>query len=379
MFVDATDGFTPETGLTSGTVDDLKIVKFGATVAVDISGTSVLVHLSNGLYTMSLSATDTDTIGLLTLIVVDTSVCRPMVFYFHVLPQDVYDFFVTGTGNLPADSVDAAAIANGAIDSATFASGAINATAIATGAIESDAFAAGAIDAAAIAAAALTADKIASSAFTAAKFATDAITADKIAADAIGSSELALSAVDEIVDGVWDELAAGHVAPGSMGALQGSLNAAAVADAVWDELVAAHALPGSFGEFMDLVKIQADKIDATAITSPVANSLADRVDNVSQEVIIITNISGTQLYIEVALERLGIIDLTTTSAQVQFFDQAGNLIHTIVAGTFGAPNGRGIFSATWDPHQLSGGNVYQVLVTIDGSIQTTKQIKVFAG
>lgn len=45
----------------------------------------------------------------------------------------------------------------------------------------------------------------------------DAITAAAIATDAIGSGELAASAIAEIADGVWDEIASGHLTAGSFG------------------------------------------------------------------------------------------------------------------------------------------------------------------
>ena len=54
-----------------------------------------------------------------------------------------------------------------------------------------------------------TVNGLAANVITATSIATDAITAAKIAADAIGSSELATSAVDEIVDAVWDEVLSG--------------------------------------------------------------------------------------------------------------------------------------------------------------------------
>lgn len=50
-----------------------------------------------------------------------------------------------------------------------------------------------------------------------ASVATGGITAASIATDAIGSNELAASAIDEIVDAVWDELKSGHAVSGSYG------------------------------------------------------------------------------------------------------------------------------------------------------------------
>ncbi len=120
-------------------------------------------------------------------------------------------------GAIAANAITATRIANGAIDAATFAAGAIDATAIANGAIDAATFTAGAIDATAIADGAIDAATFASGAITATAIATDAITAGKIAANAITSSELDATAVQEIVDGVWDELIAGHLDAGSTG------------------------------------------------------------------------------------------------------------------------------------------------------------------
>lgn len=63
----------------------------------------------------------------------------------------------------------------------------------------------------------ITATAIAAGAIDASAIATDAIDADAIAANAIGASELATDAVNEIVDQVWDELIADHVADNSFG------------------------------------------------------------------------------------------------------------------------------------------------------------------
>ena len=59
------------------------------------------------------------------------------------------------------------------------------------------------------------------------EMAANIITSSVIATDALGSLELATSAVDEIVDAVWDEARAGHVVAGSFGqgvaSVQGSI------------------------------------------------------------------------------------------------------------------------------------------------------------
>lgn len=178
-FVDKTDGVTPETGLAAGTVDEIGIYKHDATALTSIAGTTTFTHRAGGMYTMTLSATDTNTVGRMTAYVRDDSVCLPCWKDFMVLPAIVFDALVLGTDAL---QVHANEITNGLITAA----------AIADGAIDAATFAAGAIDAAAIAANAIDADAIAANAITAAKIATDAITSD----------ELAASALTEIADAV---------------------------------------------------------------------------------------------------------------------------------------------------------------------------------
>ncbi len=73
------------------------------------------------------------------------------------------------------------------------------------------------VDVRSIQASVITATSIATAAITNAKINTDAIGATQIAANAIGSSEFAGTAVQEIVDGLLDELTASHVGAGSVG------------------------------------------------------------------------------------------------------------------------------------------------------------------
>lgn len=65
---------------------------------------------------------------------------------------------------------------------------------------------------------------------------------------------LATSAVDEIVDAVWDEVQSGHTTAGTFGkyldaqvSTVGGGTAAQIADAVWDEAIAGHLTAGSTG------------------------------------------------------------------------------------------------------------------------------------
>ena len=101
--VDATDGFTPETALAAGTVDDIGLYKEAATALTDISATTTFTHRSEGMYTATLSTTDTNTLGKLVFSLVDTSICRPIRHEFMVLPANIYDSLVGGSDYLDAN------------------------------------------------------------------------------------------------------------------------------------------------------------------------------------------------------------------------------------------------------------------------------------
>ncbi len=101
-FVDASDGFTPETGVTLGAADAAELVKHDSGSTVDISG-ATFTHLQDGLYNLSLTASHTDTLGLLTVFIADTSVCRPVKQQFMVVPSVVWDSFIGGSDTIPAD------------------------------------------------------------------------------------------------------------------------------------------------------------------------------------------------------------------------------------------------------------------------------------
>lgn len=94
-FVDATDGFTPETGITLGAADQAEAWKHDASSTTDISG-NTWSHIADGMYNLTLTTSDTNTVGTLGVIVVDTSVCRPVRVNFMVLTANIYDSLVGG-------------------------------------------------------------------------------------------------------------------------------------------------------------------------------------------------------------------------------------------------------------------------------------------
>ena len=91
-FVDVTDGFTPETGITLGAADEAEAIKHGATAVTDISAaTWAAVTSCRGYYSLTLTTSHTDTEGQLVIVVQDDSVCLPVRNEFQVLSEAAYD------------------------------------------------------------------------------------------------------------------------------------------------------------------------------------------------------------------------------------------------------------------------------------------------
>ncbi|HUU97764.1 MAG TPA: hypothetical protein VM487_18670 [Phycisphaerae bacterium] len=165
-FVDVADGFTPQTDITLGG-NEAEVLKHGSDTVVDISGaTWAAVTDCRGWYSLTLTTSLTDTLGILKVIVQDDSDCLPVDREFMVVTQQYWDSkystdvrqvdvtqwlgqAVTADSNVPevhvvgldadvitatkiADNAIAAEhIANGAIDNATFAAD-VGSTAYAT-------------------------------------------------------------------------------------------------------------------------------------------------------------------------------------------------------------------------------------------------------
>lgn len=91
-FVDATDAVSPETGITLGAADQAEALKAAGAGTVDISGaTWAAVTGCDGWYDLTLTTSHTDTVGDLTVVVQDSSVCLPVFTYFIVIEEAVYD------------------------------------------------------------------------------------------------------------------------------------------------------------------------------------------------------------------------------------------------------------------------------------------------
>lgn len=287
-FVDVGDGFTPETGVTLSGADEAELLKSNTGTTTSISGnTWAAITGCDGYYALTLSTTDTNTVGAVTIMVNDDSVCLPVLARFQVIEEAAYDALYAASAP--------GYVANAPVNVAQF--GGTNLTA-ASGIPE--------VKVASLAANAITATAIA----------TDAITAGKIAADAIGASELAADAASEIGTAVWatatrvltagtnialakgtgvtgfndlsaaavnaevDTALADYDAPTKAELDSGlaGLNdptAAAVADAVWDEAKSGHTTAGTFGKSVADVEADTNELQADDYPTSIAAVKSD--------------------------------------------------------------------------------------------------------
>lgn len=109
-FVDETDGFTPEEGLTIGS-GDVRISKADGAFA-GCSDDPGFAHNDSGWYSGVLSIADTDTLGSL-IVSVYVSGARPVDRKFTILPSMIYNVFVGGTESL---TVVTSGLTTGALD-----------------------------------------------------------------------------------------------------------------------------------------------------------------------------------------------------------------------------------------------------------------------
>ena len=90
-FVDVTDAFTPETGVTIGASDEAEILKANGAATVTMAGAFAAVTDCDGWYDYTLSTTDTDAVGELVIVMQDDSVYLPVFVRAYVVEEAVYD------------------------------------------------------------------------------------------------------------------------------------------------------------------------------------------------------------------------------------------------------------------------------------------------
>jgi len=99
-FEDPTDG-SAETGLTIAQSDCLLTKNGGAAAQKNASGGGT--HDAGGNYTVSLSTTDTGTLGRLRLAIAVAG-ARPVTVAWQVVPENVWDSLVGGTASLQVNA-----------------------------------------------------------------------------------------------------------------------------------------------------------------------------------------------------------------------------------------------------------------------------------
>ena len=150
-FVDVGDGFTPETGVTVAASDEAEVLKAAGAATVSMAGTFAAISGADGWYDYTLSATDTDVVGDLTLIMNDDDVHLPVACRFQVIEEEVFDdiFATSGVGYLKpvvaGNDVDVAATGEVGVDFGNIL-GTLDAADIGTNAIGSAQFAQAAAD-----------------------------------------------------------------------------------------------------------------------------------------------------------------------------------------------------------------------------------------
>jgi hypothetical protein len=328
-FVDSTDGVTAETGLTIAQAD-VQLSKNGQTMAQKNDATSCS-HDANGYYNCELNATDTNTVGQLTVTVAESG-ALPVRFDFQVMEEATYDaLFGASAGGFDSNGrVDVASLAGSAVQQT---GGHIHAYDDAGNALPAKTDVTGLNDPTAASIADAVWDEAASGHTSAGTFGEQCGTdIDAILTDTaeIGSAGAGLTAVPwnaswdaEVQSEVQDAIEANHLdhllavdydpaaKPGTATALLNELvendggvsrftensleqapsgtgaSAATIADAVWDEAQADHTSAGSFGEIAseianieaDTNELQTDDVPGliAGLNDPTAGAVADAV------------------------------------------------------------------------------------------------------
>ncbi len=253
-FVDATDGVTAETGLISA-IDHastgIVLSKNGGAHAVRHATVTASTHLGGGVYAVTLDATDTGTLGSIRVFFADAATCLPVWADFQVVPAEVYDAIVSGSGG--GVRADLRNIGGSAVSTSSAQIGAniVNAGGTAWG----------------------------SGAITAASIADDAITAAKIASDVTAEVQSGLATSSSIA--ALNNLSAAQV------------NAevdAALADINLDHLMAVAVTNSDVANNSALAKLASKS--ATAAWSTFSN-LTDSMEAQTDQLALITPISNT--------------------------------------------------------------------------------------
>jgi len=258
-FVDATDGVTPETGITLGAADQAEVLKFNGAATAAMAGAFAAVTGADGWYDYTVAAGDVDTVGEVVFVVQDSSVCLPVFVRAQVVEESTYDsLFLAGSSDIADILVDTGTTLDtklNDIQGATFATGTDSLEAIRDrgdaawtgGATTSDSGTAqaGAAGSITLQSGASAIDNTYIGQLVFINSGTGA--GQSRAIDGYtGSSKIAT------IIGTWatnpDATSVYEIFPADIDEIVAAPTAAAVADAVWDENTAGHTTGGTFGE-----------------------------------------------------------------------------------------------------------------------------------
>lgn len=99
-FVDETDGYTPETGLTIANTD-IQLLKYDGTGAF-VAATNGATHIGNGVYVWDVSTLDSDHYGPMA-VSINVAGARPVRHDFLVLPTNTFGSLINNGSYLPVD------------------------------------------------------------------------------------------------------------------------------------------------------------------------------------------------------------------------------------------------------------------------------------
>ncbi len=104
-FLDVTDGFTPEVGVSIASSDEAEILKANGAGTVAMTGTLAPVTGCDGWYDYTLAAGDVDTVGELVIVMQDDSVYLPVFVRAYVIETNIYvSLFASGASAFDASA-----------------------------------------------------------------------------------------------------------------------------------------------------------------------------------------------------------------------------------------------------------------------------------
>jgi hypothetical protein len=308
--VSASDGFTMvTTGLSTSTA--VSIVKNGVTPAtVPISPS--FTHISNGLWFYEMTAGNLDTVGVLTVTIVDALI-RTVQLIGYVYSGDP----LSALPAFPANFSSLAIAIGGEVTVGTINSGVITASAIASNAI--------------------TDAKIAADAITAAKIADSAITI-RLSSDATASEARIVTGA--VASDVWNALLASYTTVNTFGARVVRTIASPVTNEV--SINASNHLAANVHQMQNntitAAAIATDAIDADALATDAVTEIVNGVWSRDPSDPLFNGLAGYWLY-EAGLNSQGIISDTNTIAGTLYVESiADALLNRNVGG--GSNSGR---------------------------------------